>query len=96
MSRQTPEGRVKDVVDKLLRKHHVYFEKPVTGGYGRNTLDYIGCSKGRYFAIETKPPGKEPTQLQAYVAGQMRDAGGVTFVVIGDQGLQELEEWLSR
>ncbi len=91
---KTPEGRVKDKVDKLLRQYHAYFEKPVTNGYGKNSLDYIGCSRGRFFAVETKAPGKQPTPLQGFVAERMRMAGGTTFVVIGDEGLEDLEAWL--
>lgn len=92
----TPEGRVKAKVDKLLYKYDVYFEKPVTGGYGKNSLDYVGCCQGAFFAVETKAPGNKPTPLQNYVADRMRAAGGVVFVVIGDQGLEELEGWLRQ
>lgn len=37
---------------------------PVPSGYGVPTLDFIGCYKGFFFAIETKAPGKEPTPRQ--------------------------------
>lgn len=91
---KTPEKRVKDKVDILLKRYDVYYEKPVTNGYGKNSLDYIGCSRGRFFAVETKAPGKQPTALQEYVAADIRARGGVVFWVTGDDGLKELEAWL--
>lgn len=90
----TPEGRVKSKVDKLLKAHGAYFYKPVTGGYGTNSLDYVCCLRGYFFAVETKAPGKKPTRLQEHVTERMRAAGGKVFVVIGDEGLEALEEWL--
>jgi penicillin-binding protein-related factor A (putative recombinase) len=65
---------------------------PVQGGYGQSTLDYIGCHNGRFFSIETKAPGKKPTDRQNMIIDQMNAAGGKTFVIDGD--LEELEEWL--
>jgi penicillin-binding protein-related factor A (putative recombinase) len=37
---------------------------PVPSGYGESTLDYIGCYKARFFAIETKKPGGKLTPRQ--------------------------------
>lgn len=39
--------------------------------------DIIGCYQGRFFAIEVKKPGKQPTKLQERVLNQIRDAGGL-------------------
>ena len=91
----TPEGKVKKKVDALLDKYKCYYRKPVTGGYGKAALDYEGCSRGRFFAVETKPAGEKPTDRQLFIAETIREAGGRAFVVIGDDGLAELEQWLA-
>lgn len=80
----TPEGRVKKAVTTVLKNHAgVYFYMPVPSGYGRKSLDYIGCYRGRFFAIETKAPGKEPTDLQDITIASMKEAGAAVFVIDG-------------
>lgn len=91
----TPEGKVKKAVSQiLLRTPGVYYFMPVPGGFGQTTLDYIGCYKGRFFAIETKKPGAKPTQRQTQIIGTMRLSDAAVFVIDGDT--TELEEWLNR
>lgn len=65
---------------------------PVPYGYGASTLDYLICMRGRFIAIETKAPGKKPTDRQKMVIEQIRAAGGATFVIDGDTS--ELEHHL--
>jgi len=36
----------------------------------------IGCLRGRFFAIEVKRPGEQPTALQVQVLQAMRNAYG--------------------
>ena len=91
----TPEGKVKDKVGKLLRKHGCYYHMPVTGGWGRSALDYIGCHNGLFFSIETKAPGKIPTDRQEQIIAEVERAQGRVFVIDGQAGLEELERWLS-
>lgn len=67
---------------------------PVPSGFGESTLDYIGCYRGKYFAIETKAPGKKPTDRQNMVIDKMRKAGGKVFVIDGD--LTELKQWITE
>jgi hypothetical protein len=91
----TPEGKIKRKVSMLLRATKcMYYEMPVPGGYGKTTLDYVGCHYGRYFAIETKAPGKKPTDRQNATMENMRRAGAKTFVIDGPEGIAELEAWL--
>lgn len=90
---QTPEGKVKAKVSGLLKATPgIYYHMPVPGGFGGTTLDYIGCHRGRFFAIETKKPGGKPTDRQKQIISQIEQAGGKTFVVDGDT--TELELWL--
>jgi len=89
----TPEGKVKKTVSALLKSvPGVFYTMPVPSGYGESTLDYIGCYRGKYFAVETKAPGKKPTDRQNMVIDKMRKAGGAVFVIDGD--LTELKQWL--
>src|SRR4051812_39961252 len=81
----TPEGKVKKIVRGILERYGVYYYMPVPTGFGSRTVDFIGCSKGRFFAIETKREGKEPTLAQSITLGRMVASGGKTFVVAGLQ-----------
>lgn len=90
---QTPEGKVKAKVSGLLKATPgIYYHMPVPGGFGGTTLDYIGCHRGRFFAIEAKKPGGKPTDRQKQIISQIEQAGGKTFVIDGD--ITELELWL--
>lgn len=90
----TPEGRVKSKINKVLapRKPLLWWDMPVPGGYGKPTLDYVGCYQGRAFAIEAKAAGKKPTPRQDLTIEAMRVAGMKVFVIDGDT--TELELWL--
>lgn len=91
----TPEGKVKAAVKVTLSSYpQLYFEMPVMTGYGRTTLDFVGCYNGLFFAIETKTKGKKPTPRQLETIEQMRAAGAAVFVVIGEDDLTHLKLWL--
>lgn len=93
----TPEGRVKDAVKKLLESFEgCYYYMPVPGGFGAATLDFIGCFRGVFFAIETKAPGKKPTKRQVQTMDRMRACGASTFVIAGESegDLALLRVWL--
>lgn len=66
---------------------------PVPSGYGESTLDYIGCYRGRLFAIETKKPGGVPTNRQQQIIEAIKRAGGAVFVIDGDT--TELKTWIA-
>jgi hypothetical protein len=89
---KTPEGKIKDVVKKVLTKHGAYYFMPVQNGYGAATLDFLCCYNGLFFAIETKAPGKKLTERQELTKASMNKAGGLVFVI--DGSVQELEEFL--
>jgi len=91
----TIEGKIKDKVKKILKTYkNLYYEMPVPSGFGKSGLDFTCCFCGRFFAIETKTPGKKPTALQELTIRNIQQAGGVTFVVDSERGLQELDAWL--
>lgn len=89
----TPEGKVKKTVSTLLKSvEGLFYTMPVPSGFGESTLDYIGCYRGKYFAVETKAPGKKPTDRQEAIINKMRKAGGAVFVIDGD--LTEIKQWI--
>lgn len=91
----TPEGRVKAKVNRLLDKYAgLYRHMPVPYGYGASTLDYLICFRGKFIAIETKAPGKKPTDRQRMIADKIRAAGGDVFVIDGEEGLEQLAHHL--
>lgn len=77
----TPERMVKKQVSEWLDAHGIYYFMPVQTGFGRTTLDYLCCWKGRFVAIECKAGKNKPTPRQMLVAEQIRAAGGHTFFV---------------
>lgn len=92
----TPEGKVKRRVSQILKHSDCcYYFMPVQTGYGSPTLDYLGGSRGRAFAIETKGPGKNPTVRQLAIIREMEAAEMKVFVIDGDpKDYEELRLWL--
>lgn len=99
MTKRTPEGKVKDKVKSILDKFgtRIFYDMPVPGGYGKSTLDFIGCAGGFYFAIETKADDKKLTDRQLKTKKDMNAAHGKVFEIIGtdDPDLYKLQEWLT-
>lgn len=98
---KTPEGIVKDAVKKTIKefeKRHgvkVYTFWPVQMGFGAATLDMLGCVNGRAFAVETKAPGKRPTERQKLCIDDMESAGMTVFVIDNeDSAVGGLTLWL--
>lgn len=96
----TPEGRVKAAVKKLLAEFgsDVYRFMPVQAGFGDTTLDFLCAINGRFFAIETKAPGKTTTPRQQNTIRQITAAGGVCFVIDNTtpMALQPLRDFLEE
>lgn len=83
---QTPEGRVKQAVRKVLQAHNCYYFFVMSNGMGRTgipdivgciptviTPDMVGKTIGQFIAVETKAPGK----LRNVTANQRRELGMV-------------------
>ncbi len=79
--RPIKEERVKEHVKRLLKKYSAYYFMPVQSGYGGQTLDFLGCHKSRFFAIETKAPGHHLTPRQELIREEIESKGGVVFVI---------------
>lgn len=81
----TPEGKVKKLVKDVLEAFGKDIDGfwPVPSGYGESHLDYVGCCRGAFFAIETKKAGGKPTPRQLARIEQIKAAGGKVFVIDG-------------
>lgn len=80
----TEEAKVKAKVKKVLKRYNCWTDWPVPGGYGKSTLDCIGCAGSYFFAIETKKPGGKLTPLQEITITTMRRAGATVFIIDTD------------
>lgn len=95
----TPEGEVKKTVNRELNKRKqqgVHWHMPVQNGMGKPTLDYTGCVRGKYFAIETKARGGKPTPRQEATAHEIVAAGGIAFLIDDDMSLLLFTTWLDE
>lgn len=91
----TPEAKVKQRVRQLLEKHKAYYFMPATGGYGRSGVpDFVGCLNRRFFGIECKAGGNEPTALQRRELMQIDAVGGAVFVA-KENNIADLDAWLA-
>lgn len=90
----TPEGKIKEKVKSVLRNYMTYWHCPVQNGMGAPSLDFVGCYRGMFFAIETKAGNKKPTPRQVTTIEDMQAAGAEVFVVNEVSGLEELKNWL--
>ena len=78
----TPEAKVKKKVKEILKELGVYYTMPVTGGYGNSGVpDFIVCFKGKFYGIECKAGGNQPTALQWKHLADIEAAGGVALVI---------------
>lgn len=92
----TPEARVKSRVKKILEQRDVYYIMPVTGGYGNSGApDFVACYRGKFWAIECKAGGNQPTALQLDHLKRIEDNGGIQFV-IDESNIQLLTEEFSK
>ncbi len=82
---QTPEGKVKTAVKKILDAHGVYHFSPAANGYGRvGVPDIICCVNGYFLALECKAGKGKPTALQDRELAAITKAGGVAIVINED------------
>lgn len=70
---------------RMIGRVFVWFYKLFFDGQeqkGKGVSDIIGQLRGgRFFALEVKRPGEEPTEEQAVFLGMVNDAGGIAGVV---------------
>lgn len=85
----TPEGKVKAKVKKRMKElPRVYPFWPVQTGLGATTLDSLWCVNGWFVSIETKAKGNKLTPRQLIVMQDIKNAGGLVYVVDDDASLE--------
>lgn len=87
----TPEGKIKEKIKQVCKKHGAYYHMPVQNGMGRPTLDFIICLEGKFIAVEAKSPGKKPTPRQELTIKEIQRAGGFALVVDDDISLNAFD-----
>lgn len=88
----TPEGKVKNKVKQILKKHGVWYYMPVAGPFSSHGVpDFVGCYNGKFFSVETKAPGKidNLTDNQRRVINEIREHGGIALVIDDPAKLEE-------
>jgi hypothetical protein len=93
---RTPEGKVKDAINAVLKKNGAYYFCPVQNGLGAAGLDYHCCIGPFAFFVEAKSPGKEPTPRQKKLIAEHRARGTKVFVIDSALGAMELDRWLEE
>ena len=79
---QTPEGKVKDKIKKILKAHGIYYAMPMGTGFGNAGVpDFLICVKGRFIAVEAKAGKGKTTALQEKNIREIQEAGGDAFVI---------------
>ena len=82
MAKQTPEGKVKAAVKKILDEFAVYHFSPAANGYGRVGIpDIICCVSGFFLAIECKACKGTTTLLQDRELNAINEAGGACLII---------------
>ena len=56
--------------------------------------DFIGHYYGRFFSIEVKAPGKEPSGFQLLQNDTIKQTGGAAFIVDGEHSLNAFKRWI--
>ena len=92
---QTPEGRVKDAVKKVLKEFGVWYYMPVSTGFQKAGIpDFVGVlpRSGRFIGIETKAPGKKgnATENQKRIRDELVAQGAVSIIVDDAEEIRRL------
>ena len=89
---RTPESKEKATIAKYLKEAGAWFCRPATFGYGASGVpDIIGCWEGKFFSIEVKREGKQPTALQLKRMKEIRNVGGLAFWGTAEKVVPELQ-----
>jgi hypothetical protein len=92
----TPEGRIKKLLDTMLKTRKLWYFSPQGGAFGRSGVpDKIVCVRGHFVGVEVKANRhKLPTALQAQCMAKIEAAGGKCFVVYDVETVAMVEEYI--
>ena len=105
----TPEGKVKAMVKQALRQYKIvnaakagteeakdavgWYTMPTPRGV-KGIPNIIGHYYGRFFSIEAKAPGKEPSGFQLLQNDTIKHTGAAAFIVDGEHSLNAFKRWV--
>jgi Holliday junction resolvase len=94
----TPEGKIKRKLDRVLKQEGVWFFNPQAGPFGRAGIpDKIACIGGKFVGIECKADKtKKPTPLQIKAMKEIEMAGGKCFLVYDDTTIEEVRDYIKE
>jgi hypothetical protein len=93
---QTPEGKVKDKIKKILKANNLYFAMPMGTGYGNAGVpDFLCCLNGRFLAVEAKAEDGKVSALQHRNLSDIEMGGGEAWIV-NPSNLDEFEQWVKE
>ena len=93
---QTPEGKVKDKIKKILKAHNIYFAMPMGTGYGNAGVpDFLCCMNGKFLAVEAKANGGQVTKLQEKNLHDIEASGGMAWAV-NETNIHLFEVWVKE
>jgi hypothetical protein len=92
----TPEGKVKDKIKKILKAHGIYYAMPHGAGFGNAGVpDFLCCWKGKFVAVEAKANGGRTTALQDKNISDIEASGGTAWVV-DENNIHVFEIWIKE
>ena len=93
----TPEGKIKNKLDKMIKYEKVWYYSPQAGPFGRAGVpDRVAILGGQFIGIECKADRtKKPTALQLKCMQEIEDAGGKCFVVCDDESIEQVREYIN-
>ena len=93
----TPEGKIKNKLDQMLKYEKVWYYSPQAGPFGRAGVpDRVAILGGQFIGIECKADRtKKPTALQLKCMQEIEDAGGKCFVVCDDESIEQVREYIN-
>ena len=79
------EKRFENQVKRYLDSIGAWYLKTISNGYQRAGIpDLLICYKGRFLGVELKAKKGKATPLQEYELKQIRQSGGLAFVLYPD------------
>lgn len=92
----TPEGRIKALLDKMLKAEGVWSYSPQAGPFGVAGIpDRVAIVSGQFVGIECKADKtKKPTALQMKCMRDIEQAGGKCFVVYDNDTIETVREYI--
>lgn len=92
---KTPEGYEKYEIKKYLATLGCFYFSPYMAGYGKSGIpDIVACIEGRFWGIEVKREGKEPTVLQQRCLFAIENAGGLAVAGTAEVVIGRIKAWL--